>query len=394
VTVEADRILAELAPAPLHPGLVALAAAALFLAATYLVWPALLLLRAWLLPRPPRPVPGAPLPSVTCVVAAHDEGEGLVAKVEGLLALDYPRDLLDVVVADDASTDGAPARARALDPGRVAVASTPARAGKPSALVRAVALARGEVLLLCDARQRFDPAAARALVRPLADPRVGVVTGRLRLDGARGPGAYWLYETAIRIAEGRTGSVMGATGAIYAIRRALFPRALPPETILDDVLVPMTAVLAGHRVAYAEDAVAWDHELELGREFVRKVRTLAGGWQLLALLPALRNPLGGGAQWRFFWHKTARLLCPVALAVAFLGSLAAPGLAAEAALAAQLVLYGLAGLDRLAPSRAGRAASLCHTFVALHAAAVAGLVAWGRGRAGAVWVRTGAVGTG
>ncbi|HEY6098818.1 MAG TPA: glycosyltransferase family 2 protein, partial [Anaeromyxobacter sp.] len=205
--------------------------------------------------------------------------------------------------------------------------------------------------------------------------------------------AYWRYETAIRTAEGRTGSVMGATGAIYAIHRELFPRDLPPETILDDVYVPMTAVLAGWRVAYAEDAVAHDRELDVGREFVRKVRTLAGNWQLLWLLPQLSNPLAGRAQWRFFWHKTARLLCPAALAIAFVGSLTAPGLAASAALAAQAILYGLAAIASIAPRRAGRVAALCLTFVALNAAAVAGCFAWARGRAGVVWVRTGELGT-
>ncbi len=392
--MSSEVLLRALAPDPLHPAFLALAAAVLFLAATYVGWPALLLLRARLVPRRVRVPAGAPLPGVTCVVAVHDEGEKLVEKVRNLLALDYPPHLLDVVVADDASTDGAPVRARALDPSRVRVVSSPIRAGKPAALARAVAHARGEVLLLCDARQRFDRRAARALVLPLGDPEVGAVTGQLRLDAARGPGAYWRLESALRRAEGRTGSVMGATGAIYAIRRELFPRELPPETILDDVYVPMTAVLAGRRVVYAADAIAHDRELDVRREFVRKVRTLAGNWQLLALLPQLRNPLAGAVQWRFFWHKVARLLCPAALVLALAASVAAPGLLAAAALYAQLVLYSLAALAHLAPRRAGRLSTICLTFVALNAAAVAGLVAWSRGRAGAVWVRTGSLGAG
>jgi biofilm PGA synthesis N-glycosyltransferase PgaC len=329
---------------------------------------------------------------VTCVVAVHDEGDGLVRKVENLLALDYPPDLLDVVVADDGSGDGAPARARALDPARVSVAATGVRSGKPAALLRATPAARGEVLLLCDVRQRFDPGAARALVRPLADPEVGVVTGRLRLDGERGPGAYWRYESALRAAEGLSGSVVGATGAIYAVRRALFPRDLPPETLLDDVYVPMAAVLAGRRVVHAPDALAFDTELDVRREYVRKVRTLAGNWQLLALLPALRNPLAGRAAWRFFWHKTARLLCPLALAVALVASAAGDGPLADAALALQGGGYALAALGHVAPRHAGRLAALCHVFVALHVAAVAGFAAWASGRAAVTWTRTGSLG--
>jgi hypothetical protein len=185
---------------------------------------------------------------------------------------------------------------------------------------------------------------------------------------------------------------MGATGAIYAIRRTLFPHDLPPETLLDDVYVPMKAVLAGKRVAYAAAALAFDRELDVEREYVRKVRTLAGNWQLLALLPALRNPLAGRAQWRFFWHKVARLLCPAALALALAASTVATGPFADAAFAAQGALYVFAALGHLAPGRSGRAAALCHTFVALNLAAVAGFVAWARGRAVVTWVRTGTLG--
>jgi len=388
MSVLADPLVALLVPEPFHPAFVVLAAGALFVSGTYLLWPAALLLRARLLPRPLRAGP-ALLPRVTCIVAAQDEGDALVAKVTNLLALDYPRELFDVVVADDGSNDGAPLRARALDPERVRVACVPVRAGKPGALVRAAASATGDVLVLCDVRQRFDPAALRELVLPLADPAVGAVCGRLVLEGERGPAAYWRYETAIRTAEGRTGSVSGATGAIYAIRRALFPPELPPETILDDVYVPMTLVLAGWRVAYAERALAFDREQDLGREFVRKVRTLAGSWQLLALLPRLRNPLRSGAHWRFFWHKVARLLAPAALVATFVGALLAPGLLADVALAVQIALYGLACLAWTQGRRAGRLAALCQTFVALNAAAVVGLAVFLRGRAGVAWVRTG-----
>jgi cellulose synthase/poly-beta-1,6-N-acetylglucosamine synthase-like glycosyltransferase len=392
--VEPVSLLDVLVPAPSHPGSVAILLGAAFLVLTYAVYPAVLFLRARLAPRPVRCGRVAPLPSVTCIVAAHDEGDRLVRKVENLLALDYPPDRLEVVVADDGSTDGAPARAAALDPSRVRVVSTPRRGGKPAALVRAAATASSEVLLLCDVRQRFDAGAARALVAPFADAEVGVVTGQLRLDGARGPGAYWRYETAIRVAQGRSGSVMGATGAIYAVRRALFPLDLPPETILDDVYVPLIALRAGRRVAYAEGALAFDRELDVEREFVRKVRTLAGVWQLLALFPELRNPFLGGLQWRFFWHKEARLLSPAALGALLAGSVAAPGHLATALLALQLAVYALAAIGHLAHGRGGRAVTLCHTFVALNVAAAVAPFAFALGRARVTWVRTGSLGAG
>jgi cellulose synthase/poly-beta-1,6-N-acetylglucosamine synthase-like glycosyltransferase len=389
--MEALSIVERLVPVPAHPGLVVLAVAVLFLLLTYAGYPAAVRLRARLAPRPPREDP-ALRPTITCIVAAHDEGDALVAKVRNLLALDYPPDRLDVIVADDGSSDGAPTRAAAVDPSRVRVVSNVSRAGKPTALVRGAAAATGELLLLCDVRQRFDPGAARALAAPFADPAVGAVTGRLQLDGARGPGAYWRYESALRIAEGRTASVVGATGAIYAVRRALFPLDLPPDTLLDDVYVPMRAVLGGWRVAYAEGAVAFDRELGVPEEFVRKVRTLAGNWQLLWLLPELRSPLRSAIHWRFFWHKVARLACPAALVAALASSAATPGLLATVAFALQLALYALAALGALAPGRAGRVVSLCHAFVALNLAAAIAPFAAASGRARVTWVRTGTLG--
>jgi cellulose synthase/poly-beta-1,6-N-acetylglucosamine synthase-like glycosyltransferase len=316
-----------------------------------------------------------------------------VEKVRGLLATAYPG-VLEVVIADDGSRDGSPQRARALDPARVRVASNPAQAGKATALLRAVAAANGEILVLCDVRQRFAAGAIRALVAPLADPAVGAVTGELRLSTARGPGAYWRYETAIRRAEGLTGSVVGATGAIYAIRRELFPGSLPRETLLDDVYVPMTVVQRGLRVVYARDAIAFDRELEVSCEFVRKVRTLAGNFQLLALLPWLASPLRNPVFWRFFWHKIARLLCPAALAVAFVASCFAQGLVANAVFVAQIYVYSLAAFGHYQPRRAGRLAILCHTFVALNLAAVVGFIAYFRRATRVTWVQTSTLGGG
>jgi cellulose synthase/poly-beta-1,6-N-acetylglucosamine synthase-like glycosyltransferase len=385
--------LQVLLPNPFHPALLVFAAALAFVVATYAGYPIVI----WLWGRL-RPIGRAPLdapdscPPMTCVVAAHDEGEALVRKIQNLLDLDYPG-RLDIVIADDGSTDGAPARARALAPDRVRIASNPTQMGKPSALLRAVRIATGDLLLLCDARQIFDRGAARALARPFRDQRVGIVTGQLRLDGANGPGLYWRYETAIRIAEGRSGNVMGVTGAIYAIRRELFPADLPPETILDDVYVPMRVALAGRRVAYAEDAIAVDRELDVGREFTRKVRTLAGNYQLMMLMPSLLTPAHPFFN-RFFWHKTARLLCPWALVAALASACGAPGVLGEALLALQLSLYGLALLSYIRGGRSGRLASLAHTFVALNLAALWALWLFLRRQPSVTWVQTSTLGAG
>src|SRR6266850_1379610 len=383
--------LQVLVPNPFHPALLVSAAALAFVVATYAGYPIAIWLWGVL-----RPIRRAPLdspescPSMTCVVAAHDEGEALVRKVQNLLDLDYPGHL-DIVVADDGSKDGAPARARALAPDRVRIASNPSQMGKPSALVRAVRIATGDLLLMCDARQVFDRGAARALARRFRDEKVGAVTGQLRLDGATGPGLYWRYETAIRMAEGLSGNVTGVTGAIYAIRRDLFPADLPAETILDDVYVPMRVALAGRRVAYAEDAIALDRELDIGREFTRKVRTLAGNYQLMILMPSLLTPAHPVFS-RFFWHKTARLLCPWALVAAVASACGAPGVLGEALLTLQLSFYGLALLGYLRGGRSGRLAALAHTFVTLNLAALWALWLFLRRQSRVTWAQTSTLG--
>lgn len=374
----------KLLPAPLHPAVILLGAALALLFATYVGYPLLTVLRARF---KPTPLGGEPrwddeAPTVTCVLAAHNEGPSLVAKVRNLLGLDYPADKLDVVVADDGSTDGSAEAAAALDPVRVRVVQVDERAGKANALTQAVPTTRGELLVFCDVRQRFDDRAVRELVRPFADPNVGAASGLLLLDGSRGPGAYWRYESMIRRAEGKLDSVIGVTGAIYAIRRHLFPQVLPPSLILDDVYVPMSLVLADYRVVHVPSAEAYDAELSMEDEFPRKVRTLAGNYQLVAMLPELLDPFRNRLFWAFFWHKLARLLCPFALLVALVASALAPGLLPLALFLGQLAVYGLALLGQLQGRRAGRLASICHAFVGLNLAAVMGLVQFAKGSKG------------
>lgn len=254
-------------------------------------------------------------PSVTVILAVHDGAASLEAKLANLVALDYPLDALDIVVASDGSTDGTAGVARRWRGGRVTVLEFAARRGKAACLNDAVAAARGDILLMTDVRQRLEPQALRELVANLADPAVGAVSGELCLEDAqtgfaRGVDAYWRYEKMIRHAESATGSVVGVTGALYAIRRALF-RPLPPGTVLDDVLVPMRVVAAGLRVVCEPLAVAWDRPSQQpAEERRRKVRTLAGNYQLLQLAPWLLAPWRNPVWWRFLCHKLLRLLAP------------------------------------------------------------------------------------
>ncbi len=194
-----------------------------------------------------------------------------------------------------------------------------------------------------------------------------------RSGGGAPASAYWRYEAWIRRCEGRAGSTVGVSGCLYAMRRVLFS-PLPAGTVLDDVLTPMRVRRAGFRVAFEPAARAFDEAAPTDREFRRKVRTLAGNFQLLALAPWLLAPSSPGF-FAFASHKLARLAVPWALAAVAAASFALPAPWRDALVAAQALGYGLAALGPVAAPLhlVAPIARLAAAFVALNAAAVAGL---------------------
>jgi len=232
-------------------------------------------------------------------------------KLQSLQALDYPAERLQILIYSDGSTDGTEALAQdwAARDARVRLLSSPLRLGKPSGLNRLYAEATGEVLLMTDVRQQLAPGALRALLEPLSDPEIGCVSGSLVLSGEAGPGAYWLYEKFIRGCEARLGSMVGVSGSLYAIRREHFGE-LPHDLLLDDMFVPLQAARRRKRIVLAEAAEAYDRAYDDEQELGRKVRTLAGNYQLLAKLPWLLNPQQNPVWFQLVSHKLSRLLCP------------------------------------------------------------------------------------
>jgi biofilm PGA synthesis N-glycosyltransferase PgaC len=298
-------------------------ACVLLLAYAYLVYPALIGALARL--QPVRPRRRASVPTVSLVVVAYNEAARIERRLENLLALEYPRDRLEILVASDGSTDGTAERARAYEPVGVTVMAFETHRGKPAVLNDVLAKALGEVVVLADARQRFDAGALRALVASFADPRVGAVSGELIVAGdaergaavPEGVGLYWRYEKFIRRNESRLGSTVGATGAIYAIRRALF-EPIPEDTILDDVLIPMRIARRGYRVLFEPAARAYDGAAATAsQETTRKVRTIAGNFQLFAWHRWLLDPFRNRLWLQTMSHKVLRLLSPLLLAGAF-----------------------------------------------------------------------------
>jgi poly-beta-1,6-N-acetyl-D-glucosamine synthase len=360
------------------------------LAYTYVGYPALIGVLARGRPRRARAAPATREPSVSVLLPVHDGAPWLGAKIASLLAQDYPPELLEVLVHCDGCADGSEAMARALaaEPraaGRVRVSAAPRR-GKPAALNALAAAATGELLLLTDVRQPLSTTSARALARALEDPAVGCATGTLALAGDAGSGVYWRYERWIRAQESRFRGVVGMTGAIAMVRRAEL-EALPEDVILDDVWIPATLGLRGRRVELVDEARASDTALDDDREFRRKVRTLAGNYQLFARLPALLSPFANPQWFEVVSHKVMRLLAPwlmVLLAATSAATLATggPGRAPSGVLvAAQIAFYGAAAVGR----RAGRLAGVARTFVVLNLAAVVGLGRYVAGRQRVTW---------
>lgn len=267
--------------------------------------------RIWPLPLTKRSI----TPTVTIVIAAYNAEALMHAKLMNLQLLDYPNDNIEIVIVCDGSRDTTAEVCRQFGDPRVRVLQFAERRGKAACLNDAIATATSEVLLLTDVRQMISPTALRELVANLADSRIGAVSGDLQLkdlhsDFAKGIDAYWRYEKLIRNAEGSSGSTIGVVGPLYVMRRELF-EPLPRGTVLDDVLIPMRVAARGWRVVFEPRALAWDSaSQDATDEKRRKVRTLAGNYQLIQLAPWLLLPWRNPLWFRFISHRLLRLLAP------------------------------------------------------------------------------------
>lgn len=306
-------------------------------------YPALL----WALSRRPRqrvPEPG-PLPSVTVLLPVRNGAALLPAKLDTLQALDYPKALVQILVIDDGSEDDTANVARSA-PG-VEVLQTPP-GGKAQALNAGLARARGDVLFFTDVRQPLSTGCLRALVARLDDPAIGVVSGELIIRAGETleeatVGLYWRYEKWIRKRQSLLGAVPGATGCVFAMRRALAV-PLPPGMLVDDMFLPIAAFFKGGRIVFEPAARAYDQPTDLRTEFRRKVRTLAGNFQIIGAFPRLLAPTH--RLWlHFVSHKAARLALPYALALTAVSSLFLPWPWAPLIAAPQAALLLLAALD-------------------------------------------------
>lgn len=344
----------------------------------------------------PLPSPEDDLPKVSLLIAAHDESQVIEERIRNALALDYPAHQLEIVVASDGSTDGTNDIVRRFADPRVRLLEFSPRRGKSAVLNGAVPQLRGELVMFSDANTLWDASAARALARWFHNPAVGVVCGRLKLvdpsTGNNADGMYWRYETFIKRCEGRLGVLLGANGAIYAMRRGLY-QPIPDDTLIDDFVIPLSAYLrTGCRMVYDPSAVAIEETPErIGAEFRRRARIGAGGFQSIARLPGLVSLRHGWLAVAFLSHKLLRWLAPFALLAVLAANIALAGRPGYGVLlAGQAVFYGLAALGGCVRRRhpALRPVRVAALFTSVNLALLVGCWRWLTGRQRAAWHRT------
>jgi cellulose synthase/poly-beta-1,6-N-acetylglucosamine synthase-like glycosyltransferase len=364
---------------------------------TYLLYPVILGVLAHWRARPINRGQRSIAP-VSIVVAAYNEEARIgrrVRELARLVAAFSPGG--EVIVVSDGSSDGTvesarEAARRAEVDGAVTVKVLPLvpKLGKAVALNEGCASAAHPYLVFADVRQSWASDAIDRLVANFADPSIGAVSGDLVIESApgvmSGVALYWGFEKSLRRAESRFYSLSSVTGSICAVRRCLF-RPMPQGTILDDVYWPLLVVMGGHRVVHEELALAYDRLPERVRdEFCRKVRTLAGNFQLLARLPETLLPWRNPVCWQFVSHRIFRLLAPWALVSMLISAAMLGGPFYRLALGVQVGFYVLAliGASKSVANRFPPAAGAA-TFVMLNAAAWLAFWVWILGQEERFW---------
>jgi cellulose synthase/poly-beta-1,6-N-acetylglucosamine synthase-like glycosyltransferase len=344
----------------------------------------------------PPELASAELPKVSLLIAAHNEASIIAARIENALAMDYPRERREIVVATDGCTDGTAAVVRRYADRGVRLIEYPVNRGKATVLNASIPQLTGEVVILSDANTFTEPDAARRLARWFSDRRVGVVCGRLILTdpetGSNADSLYWRYETYLKRCEGRLGALLGANGGIYAVRRTCFT-PIPADTIVDDFVLPLQAKLrTGCGIVYDPHAVAHEETPpNIKAEFRRRARIGAGGFQSLGRLWVLLNPLNGWVAFTFLSHKILRWGCPFFLLALLVTSLLLwNDPLYRALLLAQVAFYALSAVAPLLPTRIRMLKPLRLTtmFTGMNVALLLGFWRWVSGGQRGTWTRT------
>lgn len=298
----------------------------LFIAYVYAGYPLLVALLARLRRRTERYE--AITPKVSILIAAYNEQDVIAVKLENTLALDYPADCMQIVVAVDGSDDRTAEIVQSFADRGVELSYDVRRRGKTVAINRAVPRLKHGIVVFSDANNMYARDALKELVKPFSDPQIGGVTGSKNIVDntdahARADGMYWKYESFIKSNETRLGSCTGVAGEILAIRRSLY-QAPPSHVINDDFFIGMAVLRQGYRLVYAPQARSVEHSsLTEQDEAVRRSRIVAGRYQAMLMAGSIlpwRNPV---LVWQIFSHKFMRPLVPLVMILAFIATLGA-----------------------------------------------------------------------
>ena len=339
-------------------------------------------------------------PLVTTLIAAHNEEDCIEAKILNCLDQSYPASKHEIVVVSDGSNDNTPQIVEKYADRNVVSLYESARNGKTAAVNRAMRQVKGEIVVLSDANNMYNRDAVANLTRHFADPKVGCVSGEKRIlktgeaPTSGGEGLYWKYESFLKKCDSAFYSVVGAAGEIYAVRRELYSPP-PKDCLLDDFIVSMEIAQQDYRVIYEPEAISYETgSASLRDEYKRRSRIFCGGFQSVARLPRLMNPLRGRLWFQYFSHRVLRWVVTPFLVPAIFAlniPLARRSAFYRLLLLGQVLFYvlGLIGLRQL--DRSDKKPNLVlyipAYFSFIHLAQLSGFRRWVAGRETGVWVR-------
>lgn len=336
-----------------------------------------------------------PGPSVTLLISAYNESQVIAAKMDNALALEYPRERLEILVISDASDDGTDEIVQLYSQSGVRLVRQQLRMGKTAGLNLGVAQASGQILVFSDANAMYQPDAIRQLVRHFANPKVGYVVGNARYyekgtetPSAESEGLYWKLETYLKKKESLFDSVVGGDGAIYAIRRELFTPLLPTD--INDFLNPLQIIARGYRGVFEPAAVCYEEAAEqFSQEFRRKVRIISRSLNALRRMPAVLNPLKNPRHWFLLVsHKLLRWLAPFFMILLFISSLVLwrfPVYRTVALLQVIFYVMAIVGWIWEPKNKIGKVFSLAFYFCMVNLASLIGCVKCLRGDLSGQW---------
>ncbi len=336
-------------------------------------------------------------PMVSVLVCAHNEEKIIREKIGNLLALDYPKQKIEILIASDGSFDATDAIISEYREKGVKLVRMGTRCGKVNALNKTIPQAEGEIIVLSDANTIYKSDAVREIVRPFSNPVIGCVCGELIFQNDAGnevsnlEGVYWRYEQFMKVIEGANGALLGANGGIYAIRKKLF-EPLPANTIVDDFVLPMKILEKRYKVVYEASAIAYEEtSKKIIQEMERRIRIGAGDFQALLFTWRILNPLRGFPAFAYLSHKVIRWFAPFFMIFAFVSNMALLENGFYGTMfIIQCVFYGLAIASRML-AKIGvniKLLGLPYYFVSMNIALFLGFIRFCTNSQSVMWTRT------